>query len=484
MLTCNPTYTNYVWTGPGAFTSGQQNPTRAGVTVGDAGTYSLVVTDANGCINFATVNATVNPLPVVTGTASPACLNFPINLSATPGFVSYSWSGPGGYTASGQSVVIPSAALSNAGFYVVTVVDNNGCTNANVTPIQVVVYTPPTVTVNDTTVCLLTTGTLMANSTNPGTLYTWSPTGDLSTNTGSSVMVTPSTVATTIYTVTGQDVHGCVNTATAVVNVNPLPVVNVLPDVTKGCTPQCANYTVTSSSGASAYNWNFGNGQTSASPSPVACFSVTGNYNIKLTLTDTNHCKNSATASVITYPIPTAEFSYTPDPATILEPKITFLNSSSGIMVHYYWDFGDSLSSVTDTSDLVDPSHTYTSVGSYPVTLIAISSNGCADTTVRTVVIEQDFALFVPSAFSPNGDGKNEVFKAEGEGIIDFKMYIFDRWGNNVFTTTDINVGWDGRMHNKTSGDALQNDVYVWKIDLKNVSHQGKTYTGTVTLLK
>ncbi|HXD93364.1 MAG TPA: PKD domain-containing protein, partial [Bacteroidia bacterium] len=485
ILTCNAGYTNYGWIGPGAFTSTVQNPTRAGVTAGDAGTYSVVVIDANGCVNMATVNAVVNPLPPVTGTASTACLNFPINLSATPaGYPSYTWAGPGGYTASGQTVVIPSASFANAGLYVVTVVDANGCINSsnpNTNPIKVTVYNPPTITVNDTTVCLLTTGTLLANSTNPGTTFSWNPLGDLNTNVGNTVLVTPSAVAPTVYTVTGVDINGCVNAAMATVNVNPLPTVSITPPITKGCTPQCATYTATV---GSSYSWDFGNGQFSAAASPVACFTVTGNYIVKLTLTDLNQCKNTATASVITYPLPTADFNYTPDPATILEPTITFLNSSSGTIKQYSWNFGDSLSTGIDTSDLVNPKHTYTSIGSYPVTLVALSVNGCADTIVRTVIIEQDFALFVPNSFSPNGDGKNEIFKAEGEGITDFKMYIFDRWGNNIFTTTDINVGWDGRMHNKTSGDALQMDVYVWKIDLKNLSHQGKTYTGTVTLLK
>lgn len=484
-LNCNAGYTNYVWAGPNGFISPVQNPTKPGITAAASGIYTVVVTDANNCINAATVSVTINPLPVVTGSATPACLNYPINLTATPaGYVSYSWTGPGGYTASGQTVVIPSASLANQGLYAVTVVDANGCintSNPNTNPIRVVVYNPPTVTVNDTTVCLLTTGTLMASGAQT---YFWNPATDLSSNVGNVVSVIPSAVATTVYTVTGTDVNGCINTAMATVNVNPLPTVSIAPSVTKGCTPQCANYTVTSSSGASSYNWNLGNGQISASASPVACFTLSGSYTVKLTLTDANQCKNTATASVVTYPIPMADFNYTPDPVTILEPTVTFLNSSSGTIKHYTWDFGDSLSTSIDTSNLFTPKHTYLNVGTYPVTLVALSINGCSDTIVRNVIIEQDFALFVPNAFSPNGDGRNEIFKAEGEGITDFKMYIFDRWGNRVFTSTDINVGWDGRINNRVGVDALQNDVYVWKIDLKNVSHQGKTYTGTVTLLK
>ena len=103
---------------------------------------------------------------------------------------------------------------------------------------------------------------------------------------------------------------------------------------------------------------------------------------------------------------------------------------------------------------------------------------------IKIIKIDEDFMIYVPNAFSPNFDGTNDFFFAKGEGISDFKMYIFDRWGNRVFTSTDINDGWDGRINNRIGVEALQHDVYVWKIDLKNVDHQGKTYTGTVTLLR
>jgi gliding motility-associated-like protein len=486
-INCNPGgYIKYLWSGPGGYSSVAQNPTIPGVAVAASGTYTLVVTDAAGCINSAIVSATVNPLPFVVGGVSPACLNFPITFSATPGFASYAWSGPGGYTSSSQAPIITNATYANQGSYTVTVVDGiTGCTNSNsntTDPIIVIVNSPPTITVTNTTVCVLTTGTLTANSTHPNTTYSWTPSIELNTNIGNPVLVTPSVVAPTIYTITGQDANGCVDTTTAMVNVNGPPTVNILPAVIKGCTPQSATYTATSTSGVSDYNWSFGNGQSSTTALPSVLYSIAGTYMVKLTLTDANNCKSTATASVIAYPVPVADFNYTPDPASILDPTVTFLNATSGVEItNYSWNFGDSLNTSIDTT--TTPQHTYLHVGSYPVTLIVLDANGCSDTVVKMVIIEQDFALFVPNSFTPNGDGKNEIFKAEGEGITDFKMYIFDRWGNKIFTTTDINIGWDGRINDK-GGESLSADVYVWKIDLKNVSHQGKTYTGTVTMIK
>ena len=91
--------------------------------------------------------------------------------------------------------------------------------------------------------------------------------------------------------------------------------------------------------------------------------------------------------------------------------------------------------------------------------------------------------IYVPNAFSPNDDGTNDIFYAKGEGIKEFKMYIFDRWGNQVFFSDDISKGWDGRFLNKT-GEMVLEDVYVWKIELKNYKGEPRLLKGTVSLLK
>ena len=252
--------------------------------------------------------------------------------------------------------------------------------------------------------------------------------------------------------------------------------------------PQCATYTVNSNPAVSAtslYGWVSSNGQSSASSSPTICFTTAGNNSVKLTYTDINGCVSTATANVITYPIPVAAFDYNPKPVSILTPDVHFTNetynTTAGI-TSYFWNFGDSLT-LADTSNANNPTYTYLNAASYSVSLIATSANGCTDTTSQIIVVQEDYALYVPNAFSPNGDGRNELFQAEGDGIFDFTMYIFDRWGNNIFTTHDINTGWNGSRNNR-GGEVLQEDVYVWKIQLRNVNHQGKSYSGTVTLLK
>ncbi len=482
-LTCTPaTYTNYAWSGPNLYTSAVPNPIRTGVTAADAGTYTLHVTDAGGCTNVAMVNVVVNPLPVVTANASPACLHQTVNLSCTPNGDIYSWSFGGVAFSNSQNPSIANVTIAATGQYEVTVTDGHGCSNGNT--IQVSVYPLPIVTVaSPLSICISSTGTLTAS----GALnYIWNPVTDLNSNVGNQVLLTPTSMPIHTYTITGQDANGCVNTAITSIIINELPIVSIAPDSTKGCTPQCATYTVMNNPAAKSYNWNFGNGQTKMFLPPnntaTICYTTSGNYLIQLTLTDINGCVNTATANVITYPIPVPEFAYTPNPAMILTPNIQFLNQSSGaIITSYNWNFGDASGM---GSTLYNPNYTYLDTGTYYITLTDTSINGCSASIVKPLVIEPDVTLYVPTAFTPNGDGKNEIFKAQGDGILAFKMYVFDRWGNTVFTTTDIDIGWNGRRNN-TGGETVQEDIYVWKIDLSNVNNkQGRSYTGIVTLLK
>jgi len=445
-------------------------------------TYSVSGSNGGGCIAGATSTVTVYALPVFTVTALPACVGFPLTINITPGFANYSIpSIP--YSSANSQIQIPNATAAMSGTYNIIVTDVNGCNNFG--SAAVVVNPLPTVTSSATPVCVSSTGTLTAYGAET---YTWNPTTYLNPTQGGEVYIMPTTTATINYTVTGTDVNGCTNTSDLTVQANNIPVVSIAPTTTAGCTPQCESYTVTSSPAPSAngaYGWSTSDGQTASTVMPNFCFTSAGNNTIKLTYTDINGCVNTATASVITYPIPVPDFDYSPKPVTILTPDVHFSNTTyaSGGTTSYLWNFGDSLT-LADTSNVNNPVYTYQNAASYNVSLIAISANGCRDTISKVIIVEEDFAIYVPNAFTPNGDGKNEIFKAEANGILDFTMYVFDRWGNNIFTTHDINVGWDGRLSNKGGSEVLQQDVYVWKIQLRNVNHQGQSYTGTVTLLK
>ncbi|MFH1320413.1 MAG: gliding motility-associated C-terminal domain-containing protein, partial [Bacteroidota bacterium] len=167
---------------------------------------------------------------------------------------------------------------------------------------------------------------------------------------------------------------------------------------------------------------------------------------------------------------------------TILFPFVTFTNLSSGA-VYSYWDFGDNA-----TWKGFDTIHTYndTETGTYAVELIVENIFGCLDSITRDIVIENDFTLFISNAFTPNNDGKNDIFFPQGIGfdsnIDEFMLYIYNRWGELIYETHDIKQGWDGSVNNGKV--AAQEDVYIWLIKTRVLNKNRYQYIGHVTLIR
>jgi len=175
---------------------------------------------------------------------------------------------------------------------------------------------------------------------------------------------------------------------------------------------------------------------------------------------------------------PVASFT-APMQTSITNPIVQFSNNSVG-GTSYLWNFGDpNCSSSENASTLPSPAHTYSMVGTYCALLVA-SNGACTDTAKLCVVIEPLCTFYVPNAFSPNGDGTNDEFYGKGENIVSYDMTIFDRWGNSILHTEDINKHWDGTVH----GNVAQEDVYVYVINIKDNVGQGHKYIGSVTLVR
>jgi gliding motility-associated-like protein len=98
--------------------------------------------------------------------------------------------------------------------------------------------------------------------------------------------------------------------------------------------------------------------------------------------------------------------------------------------------------------------------------------------------VEAPVTFYIPNTFTPNDDPFNPVFLAYGTYIVEFHFWIFDRWGNLIFESTDINKGWDGKVAGGASGNIAQQDVYVWKAKFKDANNKKHEYIGHVTLIK
>jgi len=450
----------YTWSPSGSGASFTATPT-------STATYSVTGTNANGCSGTATVSVTVNPLPSITATASPAviCVGFSTTISASGGS-SYSW-------ASGQTTASFTDAPATNTTYTVTGTDASNCSNtANVT-VTVMTGLPVSITPSTTDICEGSSATLTASSTGSGVGYLW----DNGTNTAS---LTVSPVATSTYSVTGTDVLGCSGTATAVVTVNPVPEVGFVADPLTGCNPALVNFTDQSPGNIQAWSWDFGDGATSGLQNPDHTYAA-GTFSVSLTVTDGAGCQTTlAMNNYISIPDnPVASFRADPEIASEDEPTIQFINQSSGASV-FAWDFGDG----AGESQAENPAYTYGGNGEYLVTLYVANDAGCMDSTSLTVSVRPMYTIYIPTAFSPNGDGINDVFSPKGTGwkTDSYFMAIFSRWGEMVFLTTDINHVWNGSMPDGSND--TQEDVYTVIIHVKGFDGNEREYIQQVTLIK
>jgi len=202
-------------------------------------------------------------------------------------------------------------------------------------------------------------------------------------------------------------------------------------------------------------------------------------------ITDVYGCVNSMTyVDYITIDqTPSAEFRASSIELSTLDTEVQFFNQSI-LANSYNWSFGDESSSSTVTN----PSHFYPSdsEGSYDVQLIAYSLNGCTDTAFLTINVIDELVYFIPNTFTPDGDEFNQNFRpifVSGYDPYDFNMTIFNRWGEQVFETNDVLVGWDGAY--LSHGGLVQEGVYTWRIEFKaSMNDERIILHGHVNILK
>jgi gliding motility-associated-like protein len=468
-----PAYT-YSWN-PG----NQTTPKAIGL---GAGTYTCTVTDSAGCKNSVTATLTQPPLLTVTTKPATICLSSCTDLSAqviggSPAYT-YTWIQGGTIT---PSHVCPAVTTT----YTVGVVDSHGCIAAATAIITV--NLPLEVSASGgKPICPGSSAQLNANGNggNGGPYtYTWIPTSGLSSSTIYNPVATPT--VTTTYTVIIADNCGTpTDSSMTTVTVLPLPVVSFTSKDSVKCAPVCAVFTGSSVPGCVSGSWDFGDGNTGKGCNTAQhCYMTAGTYTITYNVTDSSGCKGSATVPnfINVLPLPIAAFTYSPDPATILAPTITFTDQSAGPPVTWNWHFGNPGDSASINQN---PVFTYADTGCYNVTLLVSAANGCTDQVTHPVCIEPYFTFYAPNTFTPNGDGKNDIWMPYGIGIDPryYDLIMFDRWGNLMFETHIWGEGWDGRANHGT--DIAQIDTYVWKVVLKDVLHQSHTYIGHCNIIK
>ena len=427
-------------------------------TVSPLTTSTYTVTGTTGtCTGTGTVTVTVNSSLIINANSVSICPGQTANLSANGGPVgtTYLWSA--GATPTAPNAPTATASPLNTTTYTVTG-NSNGCTGSGTA--TVVVNPIPTVTVTSPSICASMSALITASG---ATSYTWSA-GATSTGVNTA---TASPITTTSYTVTGT-LLGCTNTATSTVTVGANVSITATNDTI--CSGDVAHL---SASGATTYTWSAG---ASASGVNTAIASPTLNTTYTVTGT-TGNCTGTALAKVVVHPTPVASFS-APLITSEITPLVNFTDYSSAA-TQWNWNFGDAYHPSTNTSTEQNPSHTYSAIGNYCITLVATNAS-CKDSTTACIDIAPEYTFYIPNAFSPNGDGRNDEFFGIGRHISSYQMTIYNRWGELIFYTDHMDIGWDGRRN----GALVQEDVYVYMFTVMDNLNKEHKYIGNVSLVK
>lgn len=425
-----------------------------------AGNYTVITNDSQGCGD--TLNLTLTEPPAIVSnlvTNDVVCFGecngnasvVPTGGTAPLGIYRVEWNGIN-YGNNNLNNLCP-------GNYQVEVWDENGCSIVE----PFIINEPPALSIDqvivDDEICYNNCdGRIIINdvdaveySIDAG--FTWSPNNvfvDLCAQAGP-------------YTVAIRDANGC--TATQVVNMNqPLPLQITISSDTIICLNKPAILTSSMVGGTPPYTYQWNNGKTTQAITEIP---QAGYTLYSVIVTDANNCWVTGETSVTLYPQPTADFVFSPGPETdIFSTLIQFDNrSTSAGPLLYEWYF-DALG----TSNIRDDFFEFPPAGGqlYTNCLKIENENGCRDSICKDLYINYETLVYVPNTFTPDNDGVNDEFLPITEGLNpeNYKFYIFNRWGDLIFTTSKITEGWNGTH----DGEKVKQDSYVWRIVSKRLS--------------
>lgn len=453
--------TSYTWTP--SLTLSSANGASVTASPATSTTYT-VIGSTSTCTNSAqvVVTLTVNPTLTVTPSPSVICSGNTSVLTAN-GASNYTWS-PSATLSSANGAVV-NANPNTTTVYNITGTSPLGCLGSTTTTVSVIPKPSLNVISSPGVICANSSSTLSASG---ATNYTWSPSANLSNvNSNTTVATPPLTTTFTIIGSNGIAPFVCIDTKTVQVTVIPNPTLTPGPDV-----PICEGQsTLMYATGANTYTWSptigvsdINDSTTSVQPPlpGVYIYTVTGT---------TNNCTGTATVEITVNALPILDAGI--DSTINIDETITlfasgntpvgFINASSGVPFECNYC----------------PTVTVNPQENTCYTIEGISSFGCRNTDVVCITVTKDWDVFIPNAFTPNGDINNEVFAPKGYGIDKIRLAIFDRWGHQLFNEEGQTVGWDGTL----KGKICEQGVYIFKLEVTAMSGKKRYKTGHVTLL-
>lgn len=374
-----------------------------------------------------------------------------------------------------------------AGSYTVMGRDIMGCRDTiNAIKVDEPLKLVATLISNDLSICRNDTirlGSAFSGGIKPYS-FTWNNGTNIPGVTTNTLTQTATPLLSTSYWYDLRDKNNCaIQSNTLNVNVNQLPVVDFTANPTEGCQPLPVNFINLSATSPSvtSWFWTFGNGIISTDAAPSYTYATPGSFAVSLKATSDSGCVSTLIKPnfIVVHPKPKANFHYTPPHSIdVLNPEVNFVNTSSGYD-QSFWNFNDGSATVSENN----PVHVYADTGVYQVKLVVSTIHNCFDSISIPLKVNEISTLYVPNAFSPDGNSLNDIFAPSGLQVYDYRMMIFDRWGEKIFESSVANEGWDGKYR----GTLCKEGVYVYKIEFKAINGDMKrrvqNMVGHVTLL-
>lgn len=284
-------------------------------------------------------------------------------------------------------------------------------------------------------------------------------------------------------TLSVRDNNQCTDNISKVINWTPIPqLIVVEPSTFRGCLPANVAFNNLTTPINEDYDirWDFGDGNTSDEISPTHVYEEEGVYSVSVSIVSPLNCSIERTFNswIRVEEKPTADFTFSPPFPNAFNRTVQFTDQSIDA-ISWQWNFSDEGSAFEP-----NPNYTFPDTGFQTIDLVVRHVSGCTDTATVIIDIRPESTFFMPNAFTPNTDANNDVFKGIGftEGISDFSMTIWSRWGEQVFSTDDPIEGWNGRKDN--TGRELPNGVYVYLVTYNDPRNRAQQLKGFATLIR
>lgn len=364
--------------------------------------------------------------------------------------------------------------------YSVTVTDNNGCTSTNsytaITPAM-----PTVIAVSNSPICEGNILQLVANNDSiVGSTYSWTGPQNFSTTVQNPIIENATTDISGMYTVK-ISVDGCTDEDSIFVTIHANPIADFSVDTARGCIPLTIVFTDNSIPSSVSTVWDFGDGvQTNSSALSIShTYTISGDYTVTM-ISTSNSCTDTVSVQQMIHASDYANAYFSVDsPSSMIDnPVFHFTNGSTNANI-YVWDF------VGTTCTTEDVTYTFPAIpGFYDVQLIANNADDCSDTAIMTVQIIEPLIFYIPNTFTPDNDEFNQTFQpifTSGFDTDNYQLMIFNRWGERIFETTNLQEGWNGNYKNQE----VQDGTYTWTIVYKEINSDKKyTCSGHMNVIR